>query len=137
MQVRRELGDALAEGDVTLQQLVPLALTGARPWLSMPLVEFYRKTLAMISAAMAHLDRKVLVAEALQVGTGHPNKCFSCGVQVEAESISTETGCLEHDLVLGNVNASMGLLAKMCASKVVSYDLRSVSRVSGRCIWRM
>ena len=66
-QERRQLGDALADAEASLQHLVPLAVSGARPWLSMPIVEFYRRLLGMIGAAMAHLDLKGLIAEALMV----------------------------------------------------------------------
>jgi len=102
-EARHKLSDVLAEGDVSLQQLVPLAMAGARPWLSMALVDFYRRLLALIGCMVARLDYKPLVAEALQV---------------EAEAITVDTGCHEHDALLRNINTAMSLLAELCASKV-------------------
>eukprot|EP00656_Telonema_subtile_P057996 TRINITY_DN9688_c0_g1_i4.p1 TRINITY_DN9688_c0_g1~~TRINITY_DN9688_c0_g1_i4.p1 ORF type:complete len:851 (+),score=245.21 TRINITY_DN9688_c0_g1_i4:1972-4524(+) len=102
-EVRHRLGDKMAEAEASLQRLVPLAMAGARTWLNMGLVDFYRRLLGLIGSAMAHLDRRTLVAEALQV---------------EAEALSTETGCGEHDSLLHSVNDAMSLLATMCAAKV-------------------
>ena len=180
LQTRHQLSDTLAEADLALQQLVPLAMAGARPWLTVAVVDFYRKQLALTGSLVAHLDRKPLMGEALQVRVltemrshlhhllqfsfdselilrGHAHPCpyrhtrkplaepFREGTfqiqnvlqnvllisdalqvrqrcrihgQVEAETISIDTGCFEHDRLLSGITSAMSLLVKLCKAKV-------------------
>lgn len=99
----KQVGDAMADTESALRRLTPLALAGARPWITLPLVEFYRKVLTTVGGVAARVELRHMVAEALEL---------------EAAAISTSTGCGEHDALAVSLGAALAALAQLCTSKL-------------------